>query len=175
MKFQWIFIFCLLPSPLLAQAPIEEALLQQLTSPTLPSVQNQVLIQQEGISHRATIVQIEAQRSQIQVQQVGEAHQVEIQQQGQDNQWNIQQEGERHQFTGTLYGDNNQVQIQQFGQQNTIQQDLIGNGMDYSITQEGSQLELIQIEYSPLAPAYDVHQQGQGMTVIIEQGFSPNE
>ncbi|MGB3589587.1 MAG: hypothetical protein WBA23_23780 [Tunicatimonas sp.] len=172
MKFHWILIFCLLPALLLAQAPAEEALLQQLTTPTLPSVQNEVLIQQVGINNQATVEQTEALRNYIRVQQTGDTHQVEVRQQGQDNQWDITQEGEQHRFEGSMIGNDIQVEVQQYGQQNTIQQDLMGNGMDYSITQQGSQLELIQIEHNSLAPTYSVQQRGIGMTVIIEQGYS---
>lgn len=175
MKFLRIIAFILFPSLLFAQAPEEEALLQQLNGSGSSSLQNAVLIQQEGMYHQTSVQQSEAQHSQIQVQQSGEAHQLEAVQQGQNNQWDIQQTGEQHQFTGSLVGNNNQVQVHQSGQQNSIQQDLIGNGMDYFIVQEGSQLELIQIEYNPLAPAYDVQQRGAGMTVIIEQGFPIND
>ena len=63
--------------------------------------------------------------------------------------------------------------MQQRGAYNHLQQDLIGNGMDYHITQDGSFLELIQIENQGLAPAYQVHQQGESMRITIENGFQP--
>ena len=165
------FLGGLLPLSVIAQS--EDELLPQV--PAQPSQSNEVRVQQMGTWQQADITQVNSQYNQIHVEQHGQQHQLEATQQGQHNQWDITQEGQQHQFEGSMLGNHNQVEVQQFGQQNYIQQDLIGNGMDYSITQQGSQLELIQIEHNSLAPAYDVQQRGQGMRVVIEQGFSNNE
>ena len=123
---------------------------------------------QDGIDNQAII---QTQDSYVQVQQSGEAHLLQANQQGESGQLLIRQEGARHQYQGTVVGDNNRLDITQSGQDHLIRQDLVGNDLFYRITQEGQGHELIQIEHDPLAPAYEVHQQGQGMQIVIEQGF----
>ena len=151
------------------QAPAEEAILQQLP-PTFGGAGpvGTTEIRQEGTNHQ-TIVQTED--SYVRVQQRGEAHRLQFTQQGLNGQWIIHQEGTSNQYTGTMIGDNNHVDVQQRGEDNLIHQDLVGNDMQYRILQEGQGNELIQIEHDPLAPAYEIHQQGQGMKITIEQGF----
>ncbi len=152
-------------------AQSEEALLEQLNNPFLPSLNNDILIQQEGMYHQAVVQQTNAQHSQLRIEQLGTGHTLEAVQQGRDNRWDIQQNGEDHRYSGSLTGNHNQVQVRQSGQQNSIRQDLSGNGLDYTIIQQGQNLELTQIEYDGLAPAYQVEQRGEGMKITIEQGL----
>ena len=123
---------------------------------------------QDGIDNQAII---RTQDSYVQVQQSGEANLLQATQQGVNGQLRIRQDGTNNQYTGTVVGDNNRLDITQRGEDHLIRQDLAGNDLFYRITQEGQGHELIQIEHNPLAPAYEVHQQGEGMQITIEQGF----
>ena len=125
-------------------------------------------VQQEGTDHRAVV---QTEESYVRIRQSGEAQQLQLTQQGSNGQLRIQQEGINNQYEGTVLGDNNRLEIRQRGEDNLIQQDLIGNDLRYRLTQEGRGHELIQTEHDPLAPAYEVHQQGEGMQITIEQGF----
>ena len=151
------------------QAWEEEQLLQQLP-PTFGAAGpvGTTEIHQDGLDHQA-IVQTED--SYVRVQQEGESNVLQATQQGMNGQWMIRQQGRGNEYTGTMIGDNNRVEVQQRGEDNLIQQDLVGNDMQYRLIQEGQGNELIQIEHDPLAPSYEVHQQGQGMKITIEQGF----
>ena len=156
------------PTLLKAQALTEAEILRNPSSnfPTGPVGTTD--IRQDGTDHRA-IVQTED--SYVRVQQSGEANLLEATQQGANGQLRIQQDGTSNQYRGTVVGDNNRLDIAQRGENNLIQQDLIGNDLRYRVTQEGIGHELIQTEHDPLAPAYEVHQQGEGMQITIEQGF----
>ena len=172
----FFILLLIIPTLLCAQAPAEEALLQALPPTFMPTDLARSAVApvgttdlfQDGIDHQAII---RTQDSYVQVQQIGEAHLLQANQQGENGQLLIRQEGARHQYQGIVVGDNNRLDITQSGQDHLIRQDLVGNDLFYRITQEGQGHELIQIEHDPLAPAYEVHQQGQGMQIVIEQGF----
>ena len=151
------------------QAPAEEALLQQLPpSFSAAGPVGTTEIRQEGLDHQAVV---QTEDSYVRVQQEGESHILQATQQGLNGQWMIRQQGRGNEYTGSMIGDNNRVEVQQRGEDNLIRQDLVGNDMQYRLIQEGQGNELIQREHDPLAPAYEVHQQGQGMKITIEQGF----
>ena len=133
---------------------------------------NRLTLQQIGQDHASETVQ-SGQQQQLRIFQEGEAQQLLLFQLGNDNDWNVVQQGIGHDYTGVLHGDNNEVTVRQRGAYNRLQQDLLGNGMNYGITQDGSFLEMIQIENHGQAPTYQVHQQGEGMRIIIENGFQP--
>ena len=157
------------PTILRAQAPAEEEILQQLL-PAFTSAGPVGIteIRQDGLDHQAIV---QTQDSYVQVQQSGEANILQATQQGINGQLMIRQDGTNNQYTGTVVGDNNRIEINQRGEDNLIQQDLVGNDLRYRVTQEGRGHELIQQEHDPLAPAYEVHQQGEGMKITIEQSF----
>jgi minor curlin subunit len=164
-----LFLIGLLPARGFAQK--EEAILSLPdVSEFNPGEDNQIWLQQIGQEHK-TIVGQSGHQQQLRIFQEGEAQQLQLFQLGHNNQWNVTQQGLGHEYTGILRGDDNQIQVLQSGSYNRLQQDLLGDGMDYQITQEGSHLELIQIENTGLAPAYQVHQQGEGMRINIENGF----
>ena len=164
-----LFILLITSPAVLYAQNAEEAILQQLPPTFAPAGPvGTTEVRQDGMDHQAII---QTQNSYVRVQQSGEAHILQATQQGAHGQWMIQQEGARNQYNGTMIGDNNQVEIHQRGEDNLIRQDLIGNDMRYRLIQEGQGHELIQTEHDPLAPAYEVHQQGQGMKITIEQGF----
>ena len=168
MKYLLYLLLLTTPSLVLSQAT-EEKLLQSLPpSFTVAGPAGTTEIHQNGIDHRA-IVQIED--SYVQIQQSGEANLLEATHQGANGQLRIQQHGMANQYSGTVVGDNNRLDVIQRGENNLVQQDLIGHDLRYRITQEGQGHELIQREHDPLAPAYEVHQQGTGMQITIEQGF----
>ena len=164
-----VILFSVSPLLLRAQALAEEALLQQLP-PTFTNAGpvGTTEVYQEGIDHQAVV---QTEDSYVRVQQTGEANLLQATQQGANAQWLIQQQGARNQYTGTVVGDNNRMEIRQRGEDNLIQQDVAGDNLHYRLTQEGQGHQLIQLEHDPLAPAYEVHQQGQGMRITIEQGF----
>ena len=157
------------PTLLQAQVSVEEEILQQLP-PTFTNAGpvGTTEIRQDGVDHQAVV---QTEDSYVRVQQTGEANLLHATQQGANAQWLIQQQGARNQYTGTVVGDNNQIEIRQRGEDNLIQQDVAGDNLRYRLTQEGQGNQLIQLEHDPLAPAYEVHQQGQGMRITIEQGF----
>ena len=164
-------IFIIAPTLLCAQgAPTqtEEEILRNPSAPFRTGPVGITGVQQDGLDHRS-IVQTED--SYVRVQQSGEANLLEATQRGANGQLRIQQDGTNNQYQGTVTGDNNRLDIAQRGEDNLIQQDLIGNDLRYRVTQEGVGHELIQTEHDPLAPAYEVHQQGEGMQITIEQGF----
>ena len=165
-----MILIILFPTLLWAQAPAEaeEEILRNPSSvfPTGPVGTAEV--RQEGLDNQAII---QTQDSYVRVQQSGEAHDVQLTQAGQNGQMFIQQEGARNQYSSTVLGDNNRLDITQRGEDNLIRQDLVGNDLRYRIVQEGRGHELIQLEHDPLAPAYEVHQQGQSMQITIDQGF----
>ena len=157
------------PAILQAQALLEEQILQQLPpSFTSAGPVGTTQIRQDGIDHQATV---QTQDSYVRVQQTGEANLLQATQQGTNGQWIIHQQGTANHYSGTVVGDNNRIEINQRGEDNLIQQDLVGNDLRYRVTQEGQGNQLIQTEHDPLAPAYQVHQQGQGMKITIAQGF----
>ena len=175
----FFILLLIIPTLLCAQAPAEESLLQALPPTFMPTDLARPAVAivgpvgttdllQDGINHQAII---QTQDSYVQVQQIGEANLLKATQQGVNGQLRIRQDGINNQYTGTVVGDNNRLDITQNGQDHLIRQDLVGNDLFYRITQEGQGHELIQIEHDPLAPAYEVHQQGQGMQIVIEQGF----
>ena len=163
-------LLMLYPSVLWAQAPAEaeEEILRNPSSAFATGLVGTTDIRQSGLDNQA-IVQTED--SYVRVQQRGEANILNASQQGSNGQWRILQDGTNHQYTGTVVGDNNRLDITQRGKDHLIRQDLAGNDLFYRITQEGQGHELIQTEHDPLAPAYEVYQQGQGMQIVIEQGF----
>ena len=168
-KYITIGIFMSGMARLYAQAPAEERILQPLPpsfSEAGPAGTTQV--DQQGWDHRAVV---QTQDSYVQVQQAGESHVLQATQQGLNGQWVIHQQGRRNEYLGSLTGDNNRVEVLQQGEDNLIRQDLVGNDMQYRLIQQGQGNELIQLEHDPLAPSYEVHQQGQGMKINIEQGF----
>lgn len=167
----YLIVISALPQSICAQAEAEDALLQQLSTPLLPSLGNSILIYQEGQQQQAAVQQA-SQLGRIEVLQQGNGHQLRATKQGIGNQWQIRQEGEGHEFSGLLRGDNNDVDVGQYGANNRLVQELIGDGMEYTIVQDGQNLELIQIEHNPQAPAYRVEQTGRDMRIIIEQGFA---
>ena len=161
--------FLLIRSFWLFSQVVEEELLQQLPPAfTSAGPVGTTEIRQEGVDHQA-IVQTED--SYLRVRQHGEGHLLQATQQGSNAQWVIRQQGTAHQYTGSVVGNNNRIEVNQRGEDNLIQQDLVGNNMRYRLIQEGRRNELIQIEHDPLAPAYEVHQQGEDMKITIEQGF----
>ena len=151
------------------QAPAEEAILQQLP-PSFGAAGpvGTTEIRQAGLDHQALV---QTEDSYLRVQQSGESHILQATQQGLNGQWVIRQEGRGNEYRGTMIGDHNRVEVQQRGEDNLIRQELVGHEMEYRLLQEGQGNELIQTEHDPLAPAYQVHQQGQGMKITIEQGF----
>ena len=166
------FILAAFTNPAFAQDVADPVLVLPNPIEMTPGNDNQLKLQQIGHNLAAVIGQ-SGQLQQLQLFQEGEAQQLQLFQLGNNNNWNVSQRGIGHEYTGVLRGDQNNIQVQQQGAHNSLQQDLVGNGMDYQITQEGSHLELIQIENNGLAPAYQVHQQGEGMRIIIENGLQP--
>ena len=165
-----LVFFILCPVLLLAQVPAdaEEEILRNPSSAFATGLVGTTDIRQDGLNNQSVV---QTQDSYVRVQQTGEANILNATQQGSNGQLRIRQDGTNNHYTGTVVGDNNRLDITQRGQDNLIQQDLVGNDLRYRITQEGQGHELIQTEHDPLAPAYEVHQQGQGMQITIEQGF----
>ena len=165
-----VILLILFPTLLLAQAPAE-AEAEILRNPSAAFATGPVGtadIRQDGLDNQSIV---QTQDSYVRVQQTGEANILNAIQQGNNGQLRIRQDGTNNQYTGTVVGDNNHLDITQRGEDNLIRQDLVGNDLRYRVTQEGQGHELIQTEHDPLAPAYEVHQQGQGMQIVIEQGF----
>ncbi len=166
-----LFVFLLLNATLLyAQAPAEaeEEILRNPSSAFATGPVGTTDVRQDGLDNQSIV---QTQDSYVRVQQTGEANILNATQQGQNAQLRITQNGTNNQYSGTVVGDNNRLDITQRGEDNLIRQDLVGNDLRYRVTQEGQGHELIQTEHDPLAPAYEVHQQGQGMQITIEQGF----
>ena len=165
-----VILLILFPTLLLAQAPTEaEAeILRNPLSAFATGPVGTTDIRQDGVDNQSIV---QTQDSYVRVQQTGEANILNATQQGSNGQLHIRQDGTNNQYSGTVVGDNNVLDITQRGEDNLIRQDLVGNDLRYRITQEGQGHELIQTEHDPLAPAYEVHQQGQGMQITIEQGF----
>ena len=163
-------LLMLFPTLLWAQAPVEaeKEILRNPSAAFAPGPVGTTDLRQNGLDNQAIA---QTQDSYVRVQQSGEANLLQATQQGSNGQLHIRQDGTNHQYTGTVIGDNNRLDITQRGADNLIQQDLAGNDLFYRITQEGQGHALIQTEHDPLAPAYEVHQQGQGMQITIEQGF----
>ncbi len=167
--------FYLLPALLASAWPesataqsAEDQLLKQMSRHE--SVTNQARVEQQGTAHEVYIQQAGTDH-QLSTNQQGEQHFIELFQQGSRSQYVIEQTGRGHSLTSAVEGASNQIRIEQEGQHNTIVQDLVGDNMNYVIRQEGSFLELHQQEHDPLAPAYEIHQQGRDMSITIEQGF----
>lgn len=160
----------LFPTLLLAQAPaeVEEEILRNPSSAFSVGPIGTTDVRQDGLDNQAII---QTQDSYVRVQQSGEANILQATQQGQNGQLRLRQDGTNNQYTGTVVGDNNRLDITQRGEDNLIEQDLMGNDLRYRVTQEGQGHQLIQTEHDPLAPAYEVRQQGRGMQITIEQGF----
>ena len=167
---QLIVTLILFPNLLLAQAPAaaEEEILRNPSAAFATGTVGTTDVRQDGRNNQAIV---QSQDSYVRTQQSGEANILQATQQGQNGQLRIRQDGINNQYTGTVVGDNNQLDIAQRGEDNLIRQDLAGNDLRYRVTQEGQGHQLIQTEHDPLAPAYEVHQQGQGMQITIEQGF----
>ena len=153
-----------------AQAPAEaeEEILRNPSSAFAPGPIGTTDVRQDGTDHQAII---RTEESYVRAWQRGAAQQLQFAQQGANGQLLIRQEGANNQYEGTVLGDNNRLDIAQRGEDNLIRQDLVGDDLHYRLTQEGRGNELIQIEHDPLAPSYEVHQQGEGMQITIEQGF----
>ena len=160
----------LFPAFAWAQAPadVEEEILRNPSAAFATGPVGTTHIRQDGSDNQAMV---QTQDSYVRVQQSGEANILNATQQGQNGQLRITQDGTNNQYSGTVVGNNNRLDITQRGEDNLIRQDLVGNELRYRVTQEGQGHELIQTEHDPLAPAYEVHQQGQGMQITIEQGF----
>ena len=165
-----VILLILFPTLLLAQAPaeVEEEILRNPSAAFATGPVGTTDIRQDGVDNQSIV---QTQDSYVRVQQIGEANILNATQQGSNGQLHIRQDGTNNQYSGTVVGDNNVLDITQRGEDNLIRQDLVGNDLRYRITQEGQGHELIQTEHDPLAPAYEVHQQGQGMQITIEQGF----
>ena len=165
-----IVAFALLPTLLPAQAPAEaeEEILRNPSAAFATGPVGTTDIRQDGLDNQSIV---QTQDSYVRVQQTGEANILQATQQGSNGQLRIRQDGTNNQYAGTVVGNNNRLDITQRGEGNLIRQDLVGNELRYRVTQEGQGHELIQTEHDPLAPAYEVHQQGQGMQITIEQGF----
>ncbi len=165
-----IIAFALSPTLLLAQAPAEaeEEILRNPSAAFATGPAGTTDVRQDGLNNQSTV---QTQDSYVRVQQSGEANILQATQQGQNAQLRITQDGTNNRYAGTVVGDNNRLDITQRGEDNLIRQDLVGNDLRYRVTQEGQGHELIQTEHDPLAPAYEVQQQGQGMQITIEQGF----
>lgn len=163
-------LLMLFPTLLWAQAPVEaeKEILRNPSAAFATGPVGTTNLRQNGLDNQAIV---QTQDSYVRVQQSGEANLLQATQQGSNGQLHIRQDGTNHQYTGTVIGDNNRLDITQRGADNLIQQDLAGNDLFYRITQEGQGHALIQTEHDPLAPAYEVHQQGQGMQITIKQGF----
>ena len=167
-----LFTVILLLSPTLAwaQAPadVEEEILRNPSAAFATGPVGTTDVRQNGSDNQSII---QTQDSYVRVQQRGEANILNATQQGQDGQLRITQDGTNNQYSGTVVGNNNALDITQRGEDNLIRQELLGNDLRYRVTQEGQGHQLIQTEHDPLAPAYEVHQRGQGMQITIEQGF----
>ena len=125
-------------------------------------------IYQDGANHRADVVSSD---SYINVNQQGINHEAEVLQQGANGQIILQQIGTGHRYSGRIDSDGHYLNITQRGQNHNVVQDLVGDNLNYRIVQEGQGHQFIQTEHDPLAPAYEVRQEGTGMSIIIEQGF----
>ncbi len=163
-------ILILFPAFAWAQAPadVEEEILRNPSAAFATGPVSTTEVRQDGLNNQSTV---QTQDSYVRVQQSGEANILQATQQGQNGQLRITQDGTNNQYSGTVVGNNNRLDITQRGEDNLIRQDLLGNELRYRVTQEGQGHQLIQTEHDPLAPAYEVRQQGQGMQITIEQGF----
>jgi hypothetical protein len=122
----------------------------------------------EALEHlRSRVARSETENS-LELTQHGNDNMVNLNQGGIKNAIEITQRGNANSYEGVLKGEDNLIYILQSGHYNTLYQMLEGNGTERQVTQQGTGHELIQIETGKAAPAYQVHQRGEGMSVIIE-------
>ena len=104
----------------------------------------------------------------IHFSQEGNGHDASVIQTGRGNALELTQRGSNNWYEGFLRGEENLIHILQDGEYNRLYQDIFGTGAELQLIQEGSGLEMIQIETSGNAPRYQVHQKGEGMRIRIE-------
>lgn len=109
----------------------------------------------------------------IMVTQEGDNHTATVSQEGANNAIEVIQQGEGNLYEGTISGEENLIHILQNGEYNKLYQFVSGRGKELQVVQEGTNLELMQIENGPGAPAYQVHQRGEGMRIKIEHSQFP--
>lgn len=104
----------------------------------------------------------------IHLNQEGRGHTSSVRQTGKGNAMELTQRGTNNKYEGFVSGEDNLIHLLQDGDYNSLYQDIIGTGAELQLIQEGSRLEMIQIETSGNAPRYQVHQRGEGMRIKIE-------
>lgn len=104
----------------------------------------------------------------ITVVQDGDNNLATVNQEGVNNAIEVVQSGDGNLYEGAISGEENLIHILQSGHFNKLYQFVDGQGKELQVVQEGSNLELIQVETGPGAPAYQVHQKGEGMSIKIE-------
>ncbi|MCJ7696313.1 MAG: hypothetical protein MUO40_12945 [Anaerolineaceae bacterium] len=160
---------------------IEEAFLLQIQS-SAPSLQiqngldfsNKAQIQQMGNSNDASINQTlsgtNVPGNIAELIQHGSINDAVLTQTGYGNSHFINQSGKGNMFEASVIGDNNSSTVDQFGNDNMINQNLLGNDMAFILSQHGKSNKIIQIENDQIPRQYEIHQQGNAMSIIFING-----
>ncbi len=105
------------------------------------------------------------------IHQEGEKNVANMVIEGRNNAMEVLQLGNENLYEGKLIGDENLIHVLQNGHLNKLYQVMQGDGAGLQVIQEGQGLELIQIEAAGNAPAYQIHQRGEGMKLHIEHNY----
>lgn len=157
----------------------EEALLKELVSSKAikPELQNghklnEAASIQDGFNNNSFIQQVStgAVPNQISLMQVGNFNNILMHQNGNNLTSEALQMGNLNFYKGSLEGQNVNSKVVQSGNNNYINQSISGQGLNYELMQLGNSNSLIQVETSNASPSYSVKQEGNNMSLKIEQG-----
>jgi len=171
-------LFLLLSSSnlMLGQDPsLDELLLQptELIDQEVRGQGNDVYIKQKGIENTAEVAQIKTgeENNLARILQTGEYNIIRIAQTGDGNKTAVIQTGNKNLYELNIEGTGNNFTIVQNGDGNSIVQQLTNNTNDVNVefVQQGNDNEIIQILEGIQSKDFKIHQQGDGLKVIINQ------
>lgn len=146
---------------------------RELVQAASPGTRNQALLQQQGANNRADARQIATTGNLlnlVQLQQVGAANVLDLEQRGNGLVQVVEQRGNQNQVSSRMQGNEIESTVRQLGNQNLVDQDLNVEQRSYLIEQTGNRNELVQRENGPDTPiGYSVQMTGN-MRVVIEHG-----
>lgn len=157
----------------LVQRLTTQAETRELVQATNPSTRNQAILLQQGADNRVDARQISTSGNLlnlVQLQQVGVANVLDVEQRGNGLVQVVEQRGNQNQVSSRMQGSEVESTIRQNGNQNLVDQDLNVDQRAYLIEQMGNRNELVQRENGPETPVgYSVQMTGN-MRVVIEHG-----
>lgn len=141
-----------------------------IMSPSENALQNPAM----GFGYQAVIEHLRSRVASIEnenylhLSQQGNENVASVVQEGNKNAIQVDQTGDNNFYQTIIKGEENLIHALQMGYNNKLFQELTGDRMELQVIQQGSGNELIQIEASGNAPAYQIHQRGDGMQLKIE-------